>query len=105
MRYVVYTNNLIGTCHRSQGALLPVPSVRYCRALARSFCRFLVVPGQDWYHVLFFETISFVRTYARCIRHSHFSGGTRYGKVLALVIVDKLDFCTGYLCYVTYAGF
>lgn len=69
--YAASTNFFIGTCHRTKGALLPVPSVRYCRALARSFCRFLVVPGQDWYHVLFLETINVVRTFACCIRHSH----------------------------------
>jgi hypothetical protein len=33
-----------------------------------------------------------------------FSGEVNYKKVMAIVTVDKMDFCTGYLCYVTYVG-
>jgi chitin synthase len=104
LTFATDTNILIGTCHSTKGALLPVPSVRYCRALACSFCRFLVVPGQDWYHVLFLETISAVRICARCIRHSHLFWRGQVQKSIGACHIRQ----TGFLYripYVTYAGF
>lgn len=105
LNFAAHANILIGTCHRAKGALLPVPSVRYCRTVSCAFLRILVVPGPNRYHVLFLEKLSTARVsmhvaFNACV----FSGEVNYKKVMAIVTVDKMDFCTGYLCYVTYVG-